>query len=74
MKNSFVAVSVQEDGKYYAYMVKISESDNALSRLAIKGIVHANIFTTKKKAEEAVDCWNECYRINGTYMFSPFYD
>lgn len=70
MKNSYAAVTVQEDGKYYSYVVKINESDNALSRLSINGIIHANIYTTKKKAENTAAFWNECYKTNGTYLFS----
>ena len=70
MKNSYATVSVREDGKYYAYVVKISESDNALYRLAIKGIMHANIYSTKKKAVDMAYFWNERYKENGTYLFS----
>lgn len=69
MKYTYISVTVEENGKYYAYTVKVSESDNVLSKLKIKGIIHANIYGTKKKCEEVVDHWNECYKQNGTYMF-----
>ena len=67
---TYAAITVQDEAKrLYAYIVPINESDNALSKLDIKGILHANIYTTKKKAAEVVEHWNECYRHNGTYMF-----
>lgn len=69
MKYFYIVVQVQENGKYYAYAVKVSESDNLLSKLKIKNIVTANIFRTKKKAEEIVEEWNQMYKTNGNYMF-----
>jgi len=55
MKYFYIAVTVAENGKYYAYAVKVSESDNLLSKLNIKGILHANIYPSKKKAAEVVE-------------------
>lgn len=69
MKYTYIAVTVEENGKYYAYVVKVSESDNILSKLDIKGILHANIYGTKKKCEEVVESWNKSYKQNGKYMF-----
>ena len=68
-KNFYFAVSVCEDGKNYSYAVKVYQSDNVLSRLAIKNIKTATICPTRKRAEELVKFWNECYKANGTYMF-----
>lgn len=70
MKNNYIAVIVKEDGKNYAYAIKVSESRNLLCELKIKNIVAANLFETKKRAEEVVNSWNESYKQNGTYMFS----
>ena len=69
MKNYYVAVSIQENEKYYAYAIKVNESDNLLSKLKIKGIMHANICNTKKHAESVVNHWNDAYKNNGTYLF-----
>lgn len=69
MKYFYIAVQVEEGGKYYAYAVKVSESDNLLSKLNIKGILHANIYPSKKKAAEVVETWNASYKANGTYLF-----
>ena len=69
MKYFYFAVTVEENGKYYAYIVKISSSDNVLSKLKIKGILHANIYPTKKQAAATVEFWNRQHKINGTYLF-----
>ena len=69
MKYFYIAVTVAENDKYYAYAVKVSESDNLLSKLNIKGILHANIYPSKKKAAEVVKTWNASYKANGTYLF-----
>ena len=57
------------EGKYYAYIVKMSSSDNVLSKLKIKGLLHANIYPTKKRAAAVVEAWNASYKSNGTYLF-----
>lgn len=69
MKYFYIAVQVEEGGKYYAYVVKVSESDNLLSKLKIKNIVTANICPTKKQAAALVEHWNNAYKANNKYMF-----
>ena len=69
MKNTYIAISIQENEKNYAYAIKVNESENLLSKLKIKGITHANICSTKKQAEKVVNYWNECYKNNGTNLF-----
>lgn len=69
MKNFYFAVTIEENGKYYSYVVKISSSDNALSRLKMKGILQANIYPTKKQAAETVERWNAVYKANKQYLF-----
>lgn len=68
-KNTYIVVSIQEDGKNYAYVIKHHNSNNLTSALKIKGIKAANICDTKKEAEKTATYWNECYKKNGTYMF-----
>lgn len=86
MANFYIAVTVEQDKNensfegrtapeynpgYYAYVVKCTDSDNLKTVLTmICGLVHANIFPTKKKAAEAVKLWNDSYKANGTYLFS----
>lgn len=72
-KSSYIAVQVTENGKNYAYAVKVSESDNLLSKLKIKGITAANLCGSKKEAEEVVATWNECFKENGSYMFGEVF-
>lgn len=69
MKYFYIAVTVEENSKCYSYAVKVSESDNLLSKLAIKGLLHANLCQTKKRAQEVVDFWNTIHRKNGCFMF-----
>lgn len=69
VKNFYFAVSVSENGKNYAYIIKATENDNILSKLNVKNIVVANICETKKRAAEVVSFWNISYKINGTHMF-----
>ena len=72
-KISYIAVQVTENEKNYAYVVKVSESDNLLSKLAIKGITAANLCGFRKEAEEVVTAWNECFKNNGSYMFGEVF-
>lgn len=67
--NSYIAVTVSENGKYYSYMIKHNNINNLLNISKIKGILSANICDTKKEAERIVEQWNESYKQNGTYMF-----
>lgn len=85
MATFYIAVTVKQDRNetileerktaeynpgFYAYVVKCSESDNLKSILErIGGLVHANIFPTKKKASEIASFWNAGYKANGTYLF-----
>ena len=72
-KSSYIAVQVAENGKNYAYAVKVSESDNLLSKFAIKGITAANLCGSRKEAEEVVTTWNEAFKNNGSYMFGEVF-
>ena len=69
MKNNYIAVQIKENEKFYAYAVKVTESDNLLSKLTIHNIVTANICDSKKKAELIINHWNACFKINGNYLF-----
>lgn len=74
MKNFYIAVQIQENGRYYAYMIRCTDSDNLLSKLKIRGIVAANIMPTKKAARATVTAWNDSFRNTGVYMFDPMPD
>lgn len=67
---TWIAVSITENGKNYAYAVSVSGSDNLVSVLSrIKGLVFANICESKKAASWVVTHWNTCYKVNGSYLF-----
>lgn len=71
MKYFWLVITIQEQGKYYAYAQRISTSNDIKSFLErIKGLLHANITPTKKEALNIAKCWNDSYRQNGTYLFS----
>lgn len=69
-KYSYIAVQIEENGKWYAYAEKVSEYDNLYTRLErIRNIQTANVCPTKKAAVELVKFWNDSFRQNGCYMF-----
>lgn len=69
MKYFYFAVTIEENGKYYSYVVKVSPSDNVLCKLNIKGILYANACHTKKQAAATVEYWNRQHKNNGKYLF-----
>lgn len=71
MRNLYFAVSATENGKNYAYVLKVDSNSNLLNVFAHdKRMTVANYFPTKKKAEEIADFWNECFKKNGTSFFN----
>ena len=69
MKNFYAVAQVNQNGKYYAYMLKLSESDNLASKLKIKNLYAVNLFETKKKAETMVKIYNHQFKANGENLF-----
>lgn len=55
---------------YYAYVIKCTANENIKHTLEnIRGLLHANIYPTKKQAAEIVNRWNAVYKANNTYLF-----
>lgn len=85
MQNSYLAVQIkgyrnaitggsrenpEPNIGYYAYVLTTNENLNLVSELkAIKGLVSVNVCSTKKRARELVEFWNQCFKGNGTYLF-----
>ena len=85
MKRFYIAVTIKQDRNertffertnpnydpgYCAFVVSCTDQDNLKSVLdRIGGLQYANIFPTKKAAEEVARDWNEGYKANGTYFF-----
>lgn len=65
----WTAVTEEENGRYCSYVMPFTEYDNVLFVLRGDKLKHANVFSTKKRACEVANYWNECYKQNGTYMF-----
>lgn len=71
MKKYYLAVTVEEKPNlYYSYVVDAPQNNNLCSVLErIPGLKCANIYGTRKQAKEITDFWNDCYKVNGTYLF-----
>lgn len=70
MKYTHIVLVQQTNGKFSAFVIQVSHSENLISALSrYKNISTATICGTKKEAEETADFWNECYRENGTYLW-----
>ena len=70
MKYLYLAATIEENGKYYSHIARISEADNLFHRLNnIHGIIQAKFCTTRKQAAATVERWNAAHRANGKYLF-----
>lgn len=69
MKNFYFAVTVKENNKYYAYVIKTSANSNLKSTFNNPKFDNITIFPTKKRAYEVAEHWNACFKANGTYYF-----
>lgn len=70
MEYTWLALQIEENGKFYAYASRVSTAENLVSKLSRKSLVTANICTSKKEAAALVNTWNEAHKANGKYMFS----
>jgi hypothetical protein len=70
MKYFYIAVTVEENKKYYSYVIKTNENTNLLTTLKIKNIICAALCPSKKEAARRVEYWNATYKANGTYLFN----
>lgn len=70
MKYYYLAVQIEENGKFAAYVVRFCEHDNLVCLLSrIKNIKSANLYP-KHFAEALCEEWNETFRANNTYLYS----
>ena len=75
MRYHYIAVQVEENGKMYAFMIRVHDNHNLWYELSrIKGICAANILPTKKAAAAVVNAWNEMFHYSGIYMFDTMPD
>ena len=74
-KKYWVAIQTQENEKYSAVVLPVSECDNVYTKLkGIPGIVSANIYDTKKAAAAVVLAWVEGFRAAGVYKWDTMED
>lgn len=70
MKNFPVVIEVEEQGKRYAYMIKVSDNENILKVLSnINGIISATMCKTQKDAKYKVSHYNAVYKANGINLY-----
>ena len=71
MKNFYIAYSAQLDGKNWAGVTVVSSNINIMNlSQCLHGVQTANLCATKKAAEELADYWNECFKRNGTSIYT----
>ena len=71
MKKIYIAVSIHEDGKNYAFTLTLRAGENLLNY--VERYKNADIFHLCGSATEAaytVAHWNAAYKANGTYLFN----
>lgn len=69
MKKNYFVVSINENGKKYAYMWIVPSCNNLINSLDIKNAEFILLAETKKKASEIATTWNNGYKENKCYMF-----
>jgi hypothetical protein len=69
MKNNYILVTIEENKKYYSYVVKAPENENLLSILKIKNIIAANIYPSKRQAGSDAIKNNNIYKKNNSFLF-----
>lgn len=70
MKKIYIAISITENGKHYAFAETIRTGENLLNHF--ERYKNADVFhlcETRKEAEETVIRWNAVYKANGCYLF-----
>lgn len=73
-KYFYFAVTSEENGKFYSYIMKIAASDNVKYRLSDPKIKTATACGTKKNAAFLVNLWNATYKANNNFLFdSPIF-
>lgn len=70
-KHFYITFFAQLNGKYWAGTMTVSSDDNIMNiSQKIAGMQAANLCATKKAAEELADNWNECFKRNGTSIYT----
>lgn len=63
----FAVIETTDDGKNYAYAVRVSETQNIINYMHKFKAMNAQ--PTRKKAIQTAEFWNDCFRRNNTFLF-----
>lgn len=75
IKKYWIAIQIQQHGKYSAAVLPVTECDNIYTKLSgIPDLVSANIYDTNKQAAAVVRTWVEGFRAAGVYMWDTMPD
>lgn len=70
MKRIYIAISITENGKQYAFAETIRTGENLLTYTKRhKNAVIFHLCESRIQAEETALRWNATYKANGVYMF-----
>lgn len=69
MKNIYVVVCKQINGKYWAVADKIHVNVNLVAEIARRGAECVHLCENRQSAKELADYWNKCYINNCTSIF-----
>lgn len=71
MKNVYFAAAIEQNGRCAAMTIRAGVDENLMCTFSsIRGLEAVNVCESKKQAEQIVKLWNDCYRANGTYLYS----
>lgn len=67
-RKKWSVVTDEINGKYVSYSLPFYPNDNLV--WVCRGHKTFNIVSSKTRADEIADYWNEAYKKNGTFMFA----
>lgn len=69
MKKFYYVATIQENKKYYSYVLPVKENNNLLSIFKIKNVIDITPYATKKQAQYIANFYNVQYKIDGCFLF-----
>lgn len=69
MNNFYYVVTIQENEKYYSYVLPVKQNNNLLSAFKIKNVINITPHKTKKHASSVANFLNIQYKTNENYLF-----
>ena len=69
-KNLYIVISINENGKRYAFAHKQPYCYNLLNLFKIRGVEFLLPCESWKKAKDVAECWNATYKANNNYLYN----